>query len=82
MTKKAASLSIPVSTLKFPPVTSLSYSSARSKDWDDVLTSHTQETFARTWFVRDKKVGKFNLSMEPAKGKKQKKKQIPGSVRV
>ena len=84
--KKANSLSIPLTSLKFPPVTSLSFSSTRSKDWDDVLTAHHQETFARTWTVREKKVGKWHLNFEPEKGKaKDKKKKrviVPGAVQV
>ncbi|KAF8610566.1 Utp21-domain-containing protein [Ceratobasidium sp. AG-I] len=67
--QKATSLAIPISHLKLPPITSLAYSSTRSKDWDDVLTAHTQETFARTWSVRDKKLGKWSMGgTERAKG--------------
>ncbi|KAG8713637.1 hypothetical protein FRC08_013011 [Ceratobasidium sp. 394] len=67
--QKATSLAIPVSHLKLPAITSLSYSSTRSKDWEDVLTSHTGETFARTWSVQNKKLGKWSMGgTERAKG--------------
>lgn len=76
----------PVASLKFPPVTQLSYSSTRSKDWDDVLTAHKQETIARTWSVRDKKLGKWVLNPNdagtPKEREKRKKKAFLGSVRV
>ncbi|KAJ3492092.1 hypothetical protein NLI96_g199 [Meripilus lineatus] len=65
LAKKATSLSIPITSLKYPPITSLSYSSTRSKDWDDILTSHTEESFCRSWTMKEKKVGKFTLSVAP-----------------
>ncbi|PPQ86912.1 hypothetical protein CVT25_009798 [Psilocybe cyanescens] len=70
--KKATSLSIPLASLKFPPITSLSYSSTRSKDWDDIITAHADETFARTWTMQGKRLGKYSLGFvdDPkAKGK-------------
>ncbi|KAF8586540.1 Utp21-domain-containing protein [Ramaria rubella] len=59
--KKATSLSIPITNLKFPAVSSLAFSSTRSKDWEDVLTAHTDESFARTWSVLNKKVGRWTF---------------------
>ncbi|KAF8912114.1 Utp21-domain-containing protein [Gymnopilus junonius] len=70
--KKATSLSIPLASLKFPPITSISYSTTRSKDWDDILTAHNDETFARTWTMLGKRLGKYSLGFadDPkAKGK-------------
>ncbi|KAF8969650.1 Utp21-domain-containing protein [Flammula alnicola] len=70
--KKATSLSIPLASLKFPPITSISYSSARSKDWDDIITAHTDETFARTWTMQGKRLGKYSFGFVDdlkAKGK-------------
>ncbi|KAF9477557.1 Utp21-domain-containing protein [Pholiota conissans] len=70
--KKATSLSIPLASLKFPPITSISYSSARTKDWDDILTCHGEETFARTWTMQSKRLGKYSLGFtadSKAKGK-------------
>ncbi|TFK30167.1 Utp21-domain-containing protein [Coprinopsis marcescibilis] len=61
LAKKATSLSIPLASLKFPPITSLSYSSSRSKDWDDIITGHTDETFARTWTMQGKRLGKHTF---------------------
>jgi len=59
--KKATSLSIPITNLKFSPITALSFSSARSKDWEDVVTAHTDESFARTWSVLNKKLGRWTF---------------------
>lgn len=69
LAKKATSLSIPIESLKLPPVTALSYSMTRAKDWDDVLTGHTDETFARTWSMKDKKLGKHTFALA-GEGKK------------
>lgn len=63
LAKKAASLSIPLSSLKLPPITTISYSSTRSKDWDDILSGHSDETCARTWSMQDKKLGKHTFSI-------------------
>jgi hypothetical protein len=61
MGKKASTLSIPLASLKLPPITALSYSTTRMKDWDDILTTHANETVARTWTMLGKKIGKYAL---------------------
>ncbi|KAL7415398.1 WD-repeat protein [Mrakia frigida] len=71
LTKKSSSLSLPLSSLKLPPIKALSWSSARTKDWDDVLTVHAPSTSAgigaagadtaRSWSGKDKKLGKWAL---------------------
>jgi U3 small nucleolar RNA-associated protein 21 len=76
LSKKATSLSIPIASLKFTPVTSLSFSNARSKDWDDVLTAHTEESFARTWSVQNKKHGKYQLPVHESASSSKKKKAV------
>ncbi|KAI0372915.1 Utp21-domain-containing protein [Pilatotrama ljubarskyi] len=70
LAKKAANLSIPIASLKFPPISALSYSTTRSKDWDDILTAHTDEAVARTWTMKDKRLGKhvFTVAGEKKKG--------------
>ncbi|KAJ1309936.1 hypothetical protein OPQ81_006695 [Rhizoctonia solani] len=79
--QKATSLAIPVSHLKLPAITALAYSSTRSKDWEDVLTAHTGETFARTWSVREKKLGKWSMGgAERAKGVSAKGKGVDVSL--
>ena len=57
-------MSIPIASLKFPAVNNISYSTTRAKDWDDILTAHTDEAVARTWTMKDKRIGKhvFNVS--------------------
>ena len=84
LAKKATSLSIPLASLKFPPITSISYSTSRSKDWDDIFTAHTDETFARSWTMLGKKLGKYSFGFaDPGKGKAKAKQQTPlGSVKV
>ncbi|KZT71306.1 Utp21-domain-containing protein [Daedalea quercina L-15889] len=70
LAKKATSLSIPLTSLKFPPVVAIAYSTTRAKDWDDILTAHAEETFARTWTMKDKKLGKhvFGFGDEGRRG--------------
>jgi U3 small nucleolar RNA-associated protein 21 len=70
LAKKASTLSIPLASLKFPPIISLSFSSTRAKDWDDVITTHADETFARTWNVLGKKLGKHSLGFVDGTKKK------------
>ncbi|KAF8350478.1 Utp21 specific WD40 associated putative domain-containing protein [Amanita rubescens] len=81
LAKKATSLSIPVASLKFPSISAISYSSTRSKDWDDILTAHTDETFARTWSLLNKRLGKHTFGFtDGIKGKG--KERVPlGSVK-
>ncbi|KAG9318708.1 hypothetical protein JVU11DRAFT_804 [Chiua virens] len=62
LVKKAATLSKSLSSLKFPSITSIAHSTMRSKDWDDVLTAHTDEPFVRTWTVLNKRLGKHTWS--------------------
>jgi U3 small nucleolar RNA-associated protein 21 len=82
LAKKATTLSIPLASLKFPPITSISYSSSRAKDWDDILTGHTDETFARTWTMQNKKLGKHSLGFADAVKGKSKERTVLGSVKV
>ncbi|KAI0273583.1 Utp21-domain-containing protein [Gloeopeniophorella convolvens] len=63
LTKKATLLSIPLNSLKHSPVTALSYSTMRAKDWDDVLTAHADETFTRTWSMLNKRIGQHTLGV-------------------
>ncbi|KAJ7087871.1 Utp21-domain-containing protein [Mycena epipterygia] len=81
LAKKATALAIPLASLKFPPITSISYSSARAKDWDDILTGHTDETFARTWTMQSKKLGKHSLGFADAPKGKLKERGVLGSVK-
>ncbi|ORX40070.1 putative WD-repeat protein [Kockovaella imperatae] len=62
--KKSRGLGISADELKLPPITAMSSSSTRSKDWDDILTAHAEETSARTWRAMDKKMGTGNFEME------------------
>ncbi|KAI0306620.1 Utp21-domain-containing protein [Multifurca ochricompacta] len=76
-TKKASALSIPLTSLKHPPITALSYSTTRSKDWDDILTAHSDEAHARTWSMLNKRLGQHALGVV-AKTKSNK----PGTIKA
>ncbi|GMM31230.1 rRNA-processing protein [Martiniozyma asiatica (nom. inval.)] len=47
---------------KFPPIISLAQENARVGEWDNIITAHQDEPFARTWNSRFKKIGKHKLS--------------------
>ncbi|KAF9511143.1 hypothetical protein BS47DRAFT_1470832 [Hydnum rufescens UP504] len=77
LTKKATSLSVPLSHFKFMPITSMAFSVTRSKDWEDVLTCHAASatevsnsgsSIARTWSVENKRLGRWNLGLNAKKG--------------
>ncbi|KAH7929755.1 Utp21-domain-containing protein [Leucogyrophana mollusca] len=62
LVRKATTLSKPLASLKFPPITAIAHSSTRSKDWDDVLTAHNDEPLIRSWTVQSKRLGKHTLN--------------------
>ncbi|KAK4684110.1 U3 small nucleolar RNA-associated protein 21, partial [Tremellales sp. Uapishka_1] len=62
--KKAIGLGVSVDNLKFQPITSISSSSTRSKDWEDVVTAHLDDSIARTWRVQDKRLGAWAFEVE------------------
>jgi U3 small nucleolar RNA-associated protein 21 len=48
----------------------MSFSTTRAKDWDNVITGHAEDTFARSWSMQNKKVGKHTFGFaEDIKGK-------------
>lgn len=47
---------------KFPETTAFSMSVAREGEWENVVTTHKGETFARTWDSKNKRVGRFQLA--------------------
>ncbi|EGG12481.1 uncharacterized protein MELLADRAFT_32760 [Melampsora larici-populina 98AG31] len=63
LAKKASQLATPVSSLRLPPVTGLSYSTSRAKDWDNLLTSHEGHPEAKSWSVQNKRIGKHSFSL-------------------
>ncbi|KAN0061776.1 rRNA-processing protein utp21 [Thecaphora frezii] len=65
--KRSHQLSVSVASLKLPPASSISYSNTRSRDWDDVLTTHQAQQFAHTWTVRDKRMGSSALAASQSK---------------
>ncbi|KAG8892661.1 hypothetical protein FRB99_002551, partial [Tulasnella sp. 403] len=65
LAKKATSVNQPIMNLKFSPITSLSFSRTRSKDWEDVITTHMNESYARTWRVENKTCGRWLFKPPP-----------------
>ncbi|OAV91685.1 hypothetical protein PTTG_06524 [Puccinia triticina 1-1 BBBD Race 1] len=63
LTKQASQLAVPVSSLRLPPITNMSHSISRSKDWDDLLTCHEGSAQGRTWSVQNKRIGKHSFSL-------------------
>ncbi|CAK9435632.1 uncharacterized protein LODBEIA_P03590 [Lodderomyces beijingensis] len=47
---------------KFPEITAISSSDARTGDWENILTCHKDELFARTWNSSTKRVGRYVLN--------------------
>lgn len=62
--KKAIGLGVSVDNLKYPPVLGMASSSTRSKDWEDVLTAHSEDSVARTWRVSEKRLGQWAFEVE------------------
>ncbi|SCV67376.1 BQ2448_6022 [Microbotryum intermedium] len=62
--RKATHLGVKPSSLKLPLITSLAFSTARAKEWDDVVTVSRGEEVGRSWSVMNKRVGKWTLSVQ------------------
>lgn len=65
--KKANQTARPLVSLKLPPTTSLSHSSTRTRDWDDLLTTHSGVPHAQPWSLRNQRVGKNQLASTSTK---------------
>ncbi|EGW33174.1 uncharacterized protein SPAPADRAFT_136717 [Spathaspora passalidarum NRRL Y-27907] len=46
---------------KFPEITAIASSQAREGEWENIVTAHKDEPFARTWDSRSKRVGRYEL---------------------
>jgi U3 small nucleolar RNA-associated protein 21 len=53
----------PVSSMKekFPEIIAIASSQAREGEWENIVTAHRDEPFARTWDSRSKRVGRHTL---------------------
>ncbi|UZJ51500.1 hypothetical protein CBS101457_000820 [Exobasidium rhododendri] len=60
--KKSVQQSKPLLSLKLRPTTSLSHSSTRSRDWDDLMTTHSGSSYAEIWSTRNQVKGRHQLS--------------------
>ena len=61
---KANALGVPVKSLKWSPIVRMSSEVTRSKDWEDVVTMHEGDSYARSWRLQDKKAGRWALDVE------------------
>ena len=66
---EVSTLSTPITSLKFSPVVPMSHSTGRAKDWDDMVTSHADEAFARSWNPLNKKHGKHSFKFDVDEGR-------------
>ncbi|CCD27133.1 rRNA-processing protein UTP21 NDAI_0J02410 [Naumovozyma dairenensis CBS 421] len=48
---------------KFPEIISMAIENARIGDWENIVTAHKDEKFARTWDMRNKRVGRWSLKL-------------------
>jgi U3 small nucleolar RNA-associated protein 21 len=53
-----------VKSLKWSPIVGISSEVTRGKDWEDVVSMHEGEGFARTWRLQEKKAGRWALEMD------------------
>ncbi|WFC97594.1 rRNA-processing protein utp21 [Malassezia yamatoensis] len=60
---RASKLELDAASLKVPPISSISYSTTRSRDWDDLLTTQANDRLAHTWTVRDKHMNKSPITL-------------------
>ncbi|BGP08590.1 rRNA-processing protein utp21 [Rhodotorula toruloides] len=60
--RKATRLDVRPSSLKLPLITSLAYSTARARDWDDVVSVSADESLGRSWSVENKRLGKWTFA--------------------
>ncbi|KAL1739986.1 quinon protein alcohol dehydrogenase-like superfamily, partial [Schizophyllum fasciatum] len=49
---------------KLAPIISMASSTAHAKDWDDLVTAHAGDRYARTWSTQNKRLGKYALEGE------------------
>lgn len=47
---------------KFPEIVTVAYQGSREGEWENVLTGHRDETFARTWDSKTMRVGRWQLA--------------------
>ncbi|GMG20806.1 unnamed protein product [[Candida] boidinii] len=46
---------------KLPPIVTMTQENARQGEWDNIITGHQDEIFARTWDSKNKKLGNLQL---------------------
>ncbi|CAI4935633.1 CGH_1_HP_G0136470.mRNA.1.CDS.1 [Saccharomyces cerevisiae] len=46
---------------KFPEIVALAIENARIGEWENIITAHKDEKFARTWDMRNKRVGRWTF---------------------
>ncbi|KAI8084571.1 Utp21 specific WD40 associated putative domain-containing protein [Halteromyces radiatus] len=59
--KKAKAWDVKMQDLKLPLITDFATSIGKAKEWDNILTSHINDTAGRTWSMKRKAIGKHTL---------------------
>ncbi|KAF8937957.1 hypothetical protein BGZ47_008784 [Haplosporangium gracile] len=62
LSKKSKLLNLKIDELKLPLVTTLAASSAKEKEWDNILTAHWNEPGVRSWNYQRKTLGAHIMS--------------------
>ncbi|KAJ2162414.1 rRNA-processing protein utp21 [Coemansia sp. RSA 552] len=61
LAKESKMRGVRVMDLRLPQITQFASNPAKTKDWDDVITSHQGSKAAHTWSVERKSLGKYTL---------------------
>eukprot|EP00040_Diaphanoeca_grandis_P002848 m.22878 g.22878 ORF g.22878 m.22878 type:complete len:897 (+) comp13988_c0_seq1:127-2817(+) len=59
--KQGYKLGLKTEQRRLTPIVDFAAESAREREWDNVVTCHLDDKFARTWHHEHKKLGKFKL---------------------
>jgi U3 small nucleolar RNA-associated protein 21 len=59
--RKASRLAVHVDSMKLPPIAGFAANAAKERQWDNVLSCHVGERFAKTWSTQRKAIGKHTF---------------------
>ncbi|KAF9940858.1 hypothetical protein BGZ65_005881 [Modicella reniformis] len=62
MSKKSKLLNLKIDELKLPLITTVAASSAKEKEWDNILTAHWNEPGVRSWNYQRKALGAYIMT--------------------
>jgi U3 small nucleolar RNA-associated protein 21 len=61
LAKKSVKNNVPLDYLRLPPILQFGHATLKEKDWDNILTCHSNASIARVWSFDRKVIGKYNL---------------------